>query len=73
MVRYQYRTILIPGRPAASQAEHAAIVEAVVAREPEQAEEAMRRHLFNVAEALQRGTASAHRQREPRRDRGRCE
>ena len=32
MVRYQYRTILIPGRPAASQAEHAAIVEAVVAR-----------------------------------------
>jgi DNA-binding GntR family transcriptional regulator len=54
MVRYQYRTILIPGRPAASQAEHAAIVEAVVARAPEQAEEAMRRHLFNVAEALQR-------------------
>ena len=30
-VRYQYRTILIPGRPAASVAEHAAIVEAVVA------------------------------------------
>ena len=57
MVRYQYRTILIPGRPAASQAEHAAIVEAVVAGEPEQAEEAMRRHLFNVAEALQRGLA----------------
>jgi len=55
MVRYQYRTILIPGRPAASQAEHAAIVEAVVAREPGKAEEAMRRHLFNVAEALQRG------------------
>jgi DNA-binding GntR family transcriptional regulator len=55
MVRYQYRTILIPGRPAASQAEHAAIVEAVVARLPEKAEEAMRRHLFNVAEALQRG------------------
>ena len=57
MVRYQYRTILIPGRPAASQAEHAEIVEAVVAREPERAEEAMRRHLFNVAEALQRGLA----------------
>jgi DNA-binding GntR family transcriptional regulator len=30
-VRYQYRTILIPGRPAASVAEHTAIVEAVVA------------------------------------------
>lgn len=55
MVRYQYRTILIPGRPAASQEEHAAIVAAIVARKPEQAEEAMRRHLLNVAEALQRG------------------
>jgi DNA-binding GntR family transcriptional regulator len=54
-VRYQYRTILIPGRPASSQAEHAAIVEAVVAKQPEKAEEAMRRHLFSVAEALQRG------------------
>jgi DNA-binding GntR family transcriptional regulator len=54
-VRYQYRTILIPGRPSASQAEHAAIVEAVVAKQPERAEEAMRRHLFSVAEALQRG------------------
>jgi DNA-binding GntR family transcriptional regulator len=55
MVRYQYRTILIPGRPAASQAEHAAIVEAVLAGRPEAAEEAMRRHLFNVAEALRGG------------------
>ena len=55
-VRYQYRTILIAGRPAASQAEHAAIVEAVIAHEPEKAENAMRRHLFNVADALQRGS-----------------
>ena len=54
-VRYQYRTILIPGRPRASQAEHAAIVEAVLAREAEEAEAAMRRHLFNVAEALSDG------------------
>jgi DNA-binding GntR family transcriptional regulator len=54
-VRYQYRTILIPGRPRASQAEHAAIVEAVLAGEAEEAEQAMRRHLFNVAEALQGG------------------
>ena len=53
-VRYQYRTILIPGRSTASQEEHAAIVEAVIAREPEKAEDAMRRHLFNVAEALRR-------------------
>jgi DNA-binding GntR family transcriptional regulator len=54
-VRYQYRTILIPGRSAASVAEHAAIVEAVVAGRPEEAEAAMRSHLFNVAQAVQRG------------------
>jgi DNA-binding GntR family transcriptional regulator len=54
-VRYQYRTILIPGRPAASAAEHAAIVEAVVAGRPGDAERAMRRHLFNVADAVRRG------------------
>jgi DNA-binding GntR family transcriptional regulator len=54
-VRYQYRTILIPGRPAASVAEHAAIVEAVVAGRAEEAATAMRIHLFNVAQAVQRG------------------
>ena len=54
-VRYQYRTILIPGRSAASVAEHTAIVEAVVAGRPEEAEVAMRTHLFNVAQAVQRG------------------
>jgi DNA-binding GntR family transcriptional regulator len=53
-VRYQYRTILIPGRPAASVAEHTAIVEAVVAGRAEEAEAAMRSHLFNVAQAVQR-------------------
>jgi DNA-binding GntR family transcriptional regulator len=54
-VRYQYRTILIPGRPGASVAEHDAIVEAVIAGNEDEAERAMRRHLFNVAEAVQRG------------------
>jgi DNA-binding GntR family transcriptional regulator len=54
-VRYQYRTILIPGRPAASVAEHTEIVEAVIAGRPGEAEDAMRRHLFNVAQAVQRG------------------
>lgn len=53
-VRYQYRTILIPGRPAASQAEHAAIVEAVIGGRTDDAERAMREHLFNVAQAVQR-------------------
>ena len=54
-VRYQYRTILIPGRSAASIAEHAAIVEAVVAGRPEEAESAMRTHLFNVANKVKEG------------------
>jgi DNA-binding GntR family transcriptional regulator len=54
-VRYQYRTILIPGRPAASVAEHRAIVDAVVAGQPDEAEAAMRSHLFNVAESVRHG------------------
>lgn len=54
-VRYQYRTILIPGRPAASVAEHAAIVEAVSSGDSAGAELAMRRHLFHVADAVKRG------------------
>ena len=54
-VRYQYRTILIPGRSAASVSEHAAIVGAVIAGRPDDAENAMRSHLFNVAQAVQRG------------------
>ena len=35
-------------------AEHGAIVEAVVAGRPDDAEAAMRNHLFNVAQAVQR-------------------
>ena len=54
-VRYQYRTILIPGRSAASLGEHKAIVDAVLAGRPDEAETAMRDHLFNVAEAVRRG------------------
>jgi DNA-binding GntR family transcriptional regulator len=53
-VRYQYRTILIPGRSAASVDEHAAIVEAVTGGRPDDADAAMRRHLFNVAQAVRR-------------------
>jgi DNA-binding GntR family transcriptional regulator len=53
MVRFQFRTILIPGRPTQSLEEHAAIVEAVTAGEAEKAERAMRRHLTNVAKALE--------------------
>ena len=57
MVRFQYRTILIPGRATNSFKEHTAIAEAILSRDPEAAEQAMRKHLSNVAEAL--GTAVA--------------
>lgn len=52
MVRYQFRTILIPGRPAQSIEEHTAIVDALTNGQPEAAERAMRRHLTQVAKAL---------------------
>jgi DNA-binding GntR family transcriptional regulator len=59
MVRFQFRTILIPGRPSQSLAEHSAIVDAVTAGEPEKAERAMRRHLTNVANALEQSHQQA--------------
>ncbi len=51
-VRFQYRTILVPGRPERSFQEHRAIVEGITNHDPDQAEAAMRRHLSLVAEAL---------------------
>ena len=53
-VRYQYRTILIPGRSAASVEEHATIVDAVIGGRPDDADAAMRRHLLNVAQSVRR-------------------
>jgi DNA-binding GntR family transcriptional regulator len=52
IVRFQYRTILVAGRPARSFAEHTAIVTAVANGDPAAAEAAMRDHLANVAAAL---------------------
>jgi DNA-binding GntR family transcriptional regulator len=51
-VRHQFRTILAPGRPRRSLEEHVEIVAAIARRDPDAAEEAMRRHLENVACAL---------------------
>ena len=51
-VRFQYRTILVPGRSERSHQEHSAIVEAVVNHDPDGAEAAMRLHLSHVADAL---------------------
>lgn len=52
MVRFQYRTILLPGRSERSAAEHAAIVGAVAKGDGRAAEQAMRAHLSSVADAL---------------------
>jgi DNA-binding GntR family transcriptional regulator len=52
IVRFQYRTVLLPGRPDRSHREHAAIVDAIATGDAEGAERAMRRHLSHVAEAL---------------------
>lgn len=52
LVRFQYRTIMLPGRRDRSYEEHEAIVEAIVAGDADGAETTMRRHLSHVAEAL---------------------
>lgn len=62
LVRFQYRTILVPGRPARSLGEHTAIVEAIANRDPDAAEAAMRQHLGHVESTLA-NTATAVRRR----------
>jgi DNA-binding GntR family transcriptional regulator len=59
MVRFQFRTILIPGRPQQSLGEHRAIVDAVVAGDAEKADRAMHAHLTRVAQALEQAHAAA--------------
>ena len=54
LVRFQYRTIMLPGRSERSFGEHEAIVDAVAAGDPDGAQVAMRTHLSHVAEALRR-------------------
>ena len=58
MVRFQYRTILLPGRSERSFAEHAEIVASVATRDGDRAEAAMRTHLSSVADALRRQAAA---------------
>jgi DNA-binding GntR family transcriptional regulator len=54
IVRFQYRTILLPGRSERSAAEHAAIVDAIADADAHAAEDAMRMHLSHIADALRR-------------------
>ena len=51
-MRHQFSLSLVPGRPAVSLPQHEAIVAAITAREPDAAEQAMRRHLQSVIEAF---------------------
>ncbi|MQA95829.1 MAG: FCD domain-containing protein [Streptosporangiales bacterium] len=51
-VRHQFRLAMQPGRPAVSLREHLAIVDAILAHDPNAAEQAMRAHLTSVIEAL---------------------
>ena len=59
LVRFQYRTILVPGRSEHSYSEHEAIVEAIARHDPDAAEAAMRAHLSHVAAALHAATQDA--------------
>jgi DNA-binding GntR family transcriptional regulator len=50
--QYHFRVGLLPGRPGVSLAEHEAVVEAILARDPDRAQQAMRSHLESVITAL---------------------
>jgi DNA-binding GntR family transcriptional regulator len=52
MVRFQFRTVLAPGRSTKSLAEHRAIVSAIAAGDRPAAEQAMREHLTSVGATL---------------------
>ena len=54
-VRFQYRTILTPGRPDHSLSEHEAMVEAICSGNPDAAEKAVQFHLRSVAKTLRYG------------------
>jgi DNA-binding GntR family transcriptional regulator len=51
-VRHQFRLAFYPGRAAVSAPEHAAIIDAVTARDPARAETETRAHLQSVVDAL---------------------
>ena len=69
MVRFQFRTVLAPGRAQKSLAEHQRIVEAIAAGDRTAPSGAMREHLTNVAAALDSrrldGPAALRRARRP--------
>lgn len=58
-VRHQFSLSLVPGRPAVSLPQHEAIVGAITARRPEEAQQAMHEHLQSVIQAFQALSAAA--------------
>lgn len=60
VVRFQYRTILVPGRSESSLREHTGIVSAIAQRDGQAAEQAMREHLSNVTETLSKAGTRAN-------------
>jgi DNA-binding GntR family transcriptional regulator len=58
IVRYQFRTILYPGRIHQSLQEHGEIVASICAGDPDRAEKAIRTHLSNVTDTLERSLAA---------------
>src|SRR6516225_417678 len=52
IVRHQFQLALRPGRPEQSLAEHLAIIDAIAGRRPDDADQAVRRHLNSVIDAL---------------------
>ena len=60
-VRHQFTLSLVPGRPTVSLPQHEAIVAAISARNPEEAEQAMRDHLESVIDAFRALSVAAMR------------
>ena len=58
-VRHRFSLSLVPGRPSVSLPQHEAIVAAITARQPDDAEKAMRAHLASVIEAFRALSAAA--------------
>jgi DNA-binding GntR family transcriptional regulator len=63
-LRFQYHTMLRPGRPQRSLSEHESIFNAIAAHDADAAEAAMREHLEEVVETLR--WAITHKHRSPR-------
>lgn len=65
VVRHQYRLAMQPGRPHESLPEHLEIIDTICARDPDAAEQALRKHLRSVIAAM---AATEERRRRGRDD-----